>query len=212
MQAMREALAAQPLQIQQQHQEVEELKSQLQQVLAAAQGNNADLEKAGSNVTATQAAAAAAQQTATEAKHTADRAATNVGEVKTSLGSADGDGSGEYLDQPGNQVSTAGRREPLAAALPVDAGTGIGRVGSGCRTGQPASVEGRRGIRHLLAGTGVVAPGHRGEAEPRKSQIAYPHYLCAKPAHPALAHPHALRLTFLCSQRPCSLAGLPRSN
>ena len=45
MQAMREALAAQQLQIQQQHQEVEELKSQLQQVLAAAQGNNADLER-----------------------------------------------------------------------------------------------------------------------------------------------------------------------
>jgi hypothetical protein len=51
-----------------------------------------------------------------------------IGEVKTSLGSADGDGSGEYLDRPGNQVSTAGRREPLAAALPVDAGTGIRRV------------------------------------------------------------------------------------
>ena len=127
-------------------------------------------------------------------------------------GSADDNGSGEYLDRPGNQVSTAGRREPFAAALPVDAGTGIGRVGSGCRTGQPASVEGRRGFRHLLAGTGVVAPGHRWRGRARKSQIAYPHYLCAKLAHPALAHPHALRLTFLCSQRPCSLAGLPRSN
>jgi len=43
--AMREALAAQQVQIQKQHQEVEELKSQLQQVLAAAQGNNADLER-----------------------------------------------------------------------------------------------------------------------------------------------------------------------
>ena len=42
---MREALAAQQVQIQKQHQEVEELKSQLQQVLAAAQGNNADLER-----------------------------------------------------------------------------------------------------------------------------------------------------------------------
>jgi hypothetical protein len=85
VQDLKEAVAAQQLQIRQQNQLVDQLRSQLQQLLDATQQANAAAQKAASGVDQAQSTAALAQQSATQAKTAADQAATNAAAVQSAL-------------------------------------------------------------------------------------------------------------------------------
>jgi hypothetical protein len=162
-------------------------------VLAAAQKAITPSGKGGKLVTATQAAVAGVCKR--QPKRNIQRTRPPLMSEMILRGSADGDGSGEYLDQPGNQSVLLGRH---AALYRVDAGTGIGEwkwlpdwpTSFSCRTMRfPA----------LQPGTGVVAPV-RGRQNPQNKYLS--HYLCAKPAIPTYAS-SSLRLIFLYYKRPC---------
>jgi Putative porin len=85
VQDLKEAVAAQQLQIRQQNQLVDQLKSQLQQLIDATQQANAAAQKAASGVDQAQSTATLAQQSATQAKSAADQAASNAAAVQSAL-------------------------------------------------------------------------------------------------------------------------------
>ncbi|MGA8150839.1 MAG: putative porin [Terriglobales bacterium] len=85
VQDLKDAVAAQQQQIRQQNQLVDQLRSQVKQLLDATQQANAVAENARSNVDQAKSAAVQAQQSATEAKSVADQASTNATEVKGEL-------------------------------------------------------------------------------------------------------------------------------
>jgi hypothetical protein len=85
VQDLKEAVAAQQLQIRQQNQLVDQLRSQLQQLLDATQQANAAAQKAASGIDQAQSAAALSQQSATQAKTVADQAASNAAQVQSAL-------------------------------------------------------------------------------------------------------------------------------
>jgi len=85
VQELKDAVAAQQQQIRQQNQLVDQLRTQLQQLLNATQQANAAAQSAQSNVDQAKSAAVQAQQSATDAKTVADQAASNATEVKGEL-------------------------------------------------------------------------------------------------------------------------------
>jgi len=82
VQALRDALAAQQRQTEQQNRQMEQLRAQVQQLLDA---SNAANQKAQSNAEQAQTTAAQAQQSAAEAQRLADQASSNAVEAKTAL-------------------------------------------------------------------------------------------------------------------------------
>jgi len=89
VQDLKEAVAAQQQQIKQQNQLVDQLKSQLQQLLDATKQANAAAQKAASSVDQAQTTATQAQQSAAEAKTLADQASANAAQVQTALAVVD---------------------------------------------------------------------------------------------------------------------------
>ena len=85
VQDLKEAVAAQQLKIRQQNQLVDQLKSQLQQLIDATQQANAAAQKASTGVDQAQSTAALAQQSAAQAKTAADQAASNAAAVQNAL-------------------------------------------------------------------------------------------------------------------------------
>ena len=85
VQELKDAVAAQQQQIRQQNQLVDQLRTQLQQLLNATQQANAAAQSAQSNVDQAKSAAVQAQQSATDAKTVAEQAASNATEVKGEL-------------------------------------------------------------------------------------------------------------------------------
>lgn len=85
VQELRDAVAAQQQQIQQQSQLVNRLQSQLQQLLDATQQANSAAQKAQGSVDQAQSAASQAQQSAANAQQVAQQAANNATEVQNEL-------------------------------------------------------------------------------------------------------------------------------
>ena len=85
VQELKDAVAAQQQQIRQQNQLVDQLRTQLKQLLDATQQANAAAQNAQSSVDQAKSAAVQAQQSATEAKSVADQASSNATEVKGEL-------------------------------------------------------------------------------------------------------------------------------
>jgi Putative porin len=85
VQELKDAVAAQQQQIRQQNQLVDQLRTQLQQLLNATQQANAAAQSAQSNVDQAKTVAVQAQQSAAEAKTVADQASSSATEVKGEL-------------------------------------------------------------------------------------------------------------------------------
>jgi putative porin len=86
---LRDALAAQQKQADEQGQQLDQLKYQLQQLLDATQQANSSAQKVQGSAEQAQTTAAQAQQSATEAQHLADQASTSAAEAKTALSLVD---------------------------------------------------------------------------------------------------------------------------
>jgi Putative porin len=85
VQELRDALAAQQQQTEQQRQQIEQLRLQLQQLIDANQQSTAAAQKSQSSVEQAQSTATQAQQSAAEAQRLADQASANAVEAKTAL-------------------------------------------------------------------------------------------------------------------------------
>jgi len=90
VQDLKDAVAAQQQQIRQQNQLVDQLRTQVKQLLDSTQQANAAAQNAQSSVDQAKSAAVQAQQSATEAKSVADQASTNAIEVKGELAAVSG--------------------------------------------------------------------------------------------------------------------------
>jgi hypothetical protein len=89
VQALRDALAAQQQQMQQQHDEMEELKSQLQRLLQANTQSTASVQQVQTSAEQAQSTAAKAQASATTAQEMAIKASSAAGETKAALAVVD---------------------------------------------------------------------------------------------------------------------------
>jgi Putative porin len=89
VQDLRDALAAQQKQSEEQRQQLELIKAQLQQLLDATQQASVAAQKVQSSADQAQTTAVQAQQSATEAQHAADQASSSVVEARTALAAVD---------------------------------------------------------------------------------------------------------------------------
>jgi hypothetical protein len=85
VQELRDALAAQQKQVEEQRQQFDQLKTQLQQLLDATQQANNAAQKVQGSAEQAQTTATQAQQSASEAQHAADQASANATAAKTAL-------------------------------------------------------------------------------------------------------------------------------
>ena len=85
VQELRDALAAQQKQVEEQRQQFDELKAQLRQLLDATQQANAAAQKGQGSAEQAQATATQAQQSASDAQRAAEQASTNATAAKTAL-------------------------------------------------------------------------------------------------------------------------------
>ncbi len=90
VQELRDALAAQQKQVEEQRQQFDQLKSQLQQLLDATQQANAAAQKGQGSAEQAQTTATQAQQSASEAQRAADQASANATEAKAALSLVEG--------------------------------------------------------------------------------------------------------------------------